>query len=86
MEIYGREMRFGYLAIIPSVLKKVLEENSYDFNEVINAWKRKEYIKHEKSRNTLTVIINDSKTKCIVLDMKKDIEDEDCTEDELLPF
>ena len=86
VEIYGREMRFGYLAIIPSVLKKVLEENSYDFNEVINAWKRKEYIKHEKSRNTLTVIINDSKTKCIVLDMKKDIEDEDCTEDELLPF
>ncbi len=87
VEIYGREMKYGYLAIIPSVLKKTLEENSYDFNEVINAWKRKDYIKHEKNRNTLTVIINNSKTKCIVLDMKKDIEDEsETTEEDLLPF
>lgn len=86
-EIYGREMKFGNVAIIPSVLRKVLQDNGYDFNEVLNAWKRKDYIKHEKNRNTLTVKINDSRIKCIVLDMKKDIEEE--TEDEediILPF
>lgn len=92
VEIYGREMKYGFLAIIPSVLRKVLQDNGYDLNEVLNAWKRKGYIKHEKSRNTLTVIINKTKTKCVVLDMKKDIEEETIEETEpeydqdILPF
>lgn len=85
-EIYGREMKFANVAIIPSVLRKVLQDNGYDFNEVLNAWKRKNYIKHEKNRNTLTVKINDSRIKCIVLDMKKDIEEEIDEEEVILPF
>lgn len=87
VEIFGREMKYGFLAIIPSVLKKVLQENGYDFNEVLNAWKRKGYIKHEKNRNSLTVKINNSKTKCITLDMKRDLEEEEFEEEEEeLPF
>lgn len=87
VEIYGREMKFGFLAIIPSILRKVLNENGYDFNEVLNAWKRKGYLKHEKERNTLTVKLNDARVKCVTLDMCKDVgpleEDEN---DDYLPF
>lgn len=88
VEIYGRELKDGYIAIIPTVLRKVLYNNGFDFNEVINAWKRKSYIRHEKNRNTLTVQINNSKSKCIVLDIKKDILDnENNDEDDIvLPF
>ena len=91
VEIYGKEMQYGYLAIIPSVLAKVLEEEGYDFKEVISAWRRKDYIKHEKDRNSLTVRINNARTKCIVLDMKKNIDDElddelDEEEENFLPF
>lgn len=88
VEIYGRKMKDGFIAIIPSVLRKVLSENSYDFNEVLNAWKRENYIKHEKGRNTLTVQINGSNSKCIVLDLSKDLEISDWDEiDEVeLPF
>lgn len=87
VEIYGRELKFGFVAIIPTVLRKVLQDNGFDFNEVINAWKRKGYIKHERNRNTLTVQINNSKSKCIALDIKKDIlEENDEEEEEPLPF
>lgn len=86
VEIYGREMKHEYLAIIPSVLRKVLQDNGFDFNEILNAWKRKGYIKHEAKRNTLTVQINQSKTKCIVLDMKRDLDETNEIEDVLLPF
>lgn len=88
VEIYGREMKDGYVAIIPTVLRKALQANSFDFNEVVNAWKRKDYIRHEKNRNTLTVQINNSRNKCIVLDIKKDIlENIDTSDDEFeLPF
>lgn len=91
VEIYGKEMQHGYLAIIPSVLAKVLEEDGYDYKEVINAWKRKNYLKHEREKNLLTVRINNARTKCIVLDMKKSIYDsEEETEEEqeenFLPF
>ena len=75
VEIYGREMSKGYVSILPSVLKKVLEDNGYDMNEVLNAWKRKDYIKHEKNRNSLLVRINGERTRCVVLNMNKDIED-----------
>lgn len=74
VEIFGRKMRGGFVAIIPSVLKKVLSDNGYDFTEVLNAWKRKGYLKHEKGRNTLTVQINGSNVKCVALDMYKDAE------------
>lgn len=97
VEIYGKEMKFGFLAIIPSILRKVLKENGFDFAEVLNAWKRKDYLKCEKSRNTFSVRINGSKCKCIVLNLNKDINDgEEETdevlndildkEDEILPF
>jgi uncharacterized protein (DUF927 family) len=86
VEVFGREMKYGFLAIIPSVLKKVLQENNYDYSEVTNAWKRKGYLKHEKDRRTLTVKIYESKAKCIVLDMKKDIEETEEEEENFLPF
>lgn len=88
VEIYGREMRDGYLAIIPTVLRNTLQDNGYDFNEVLNAWKRKDYLKHEKNRNTLTVQINRTKVKCVVLNLRKDILEEDDNEEDndILPF
>ena len=88
VEIYGKKRNDGYIAIIPNVLRKVLNENGYDFNEVVNAWKRKNYLKHEANRNTLTVCINDSKAKCIVLDMCKNSEKDgfEELEDFELPF
>ena len=45
VEIYGRTMENGFVAIIPGAMKKVLEDNGYDKNEVLNAWKRKGYIR-----------------------------------------
>lgn len=87
VEIYGKEMQYNYIAIIPSVLNRVLEENGYDFNEVLKAWNRKDYIKHEKGKNTLLVRINKTRTRCVVLDMKKDSETEITSAEEiLLPF
>ena len=77
VEIYGRKKKDGYVAIIPNVLRKVLTENGYDFNEVLNAWKRKNYVKHERNRNTLTVQINGANTKCIALNISKDTESDD---------
>lgn len=85
VEIYGKEMQYGYIAIIPTVLSRVLEENGYDTNEVLKAWKRKDYIKAEKDRNTLSVRINGNKTKCVVLDLKRN-ENEGTEETELMPF
>ena len=48
VEIYGKEMTYGYIAIIPSVLKKVLEDDGYDFNEVLKAWRKRDYVKHDE--------------------------------------
>lgn len=87
VEVYGKEMEYGYISIVPSVLKKVLETNGYDMNEVLNAWKRKNYIKCDKDKNTKLVRLNGDRTRCVVLDMKKDIENEDIVEgDMILPF
>lgn len=95
VEIYGKEMKFGFLAIIPSILRKVLKENDFDFDEVLNAWKRKDYLKCEKGRNTFSVRINGSKCRCVVLDLSKDVDDgeedadgllNDTLEDDILPF
>lgn len=84
VDIYGKEMKDGLIAIIPSILRKVLEDNGYDYNEVLKAWNKRNYIKHEKSRNTLGVRINGPKTNCVVLDMNKDEETE--SEEEIMPF
>ena len=86
VDIYGKEMSYGYISIIPSVLKKVLEDNGYDFNEVLKAWRKKDYIKHDENKNTLSVRLNGAKTRCIVLDMKRDIENEEDEEKMILPF
>lgn len=87
VEVYGKEMPKGYVAIIPSVLKKVLEENGYDKNEVLNAWKRKNYISCEKTKNTKSVRLNGAVTRCIVLDMEKNVDVlETFNDTEELPF
>lgn len=88
VEIFGREMRDGYIAIIPNRLRETLNQGNFDFNEVLNAWKRKGYLKHEKNRNTLTVMINQTKTKCVVLNINKDLDEEYCEFDkeDILPF
>lgn len=85
VEIYGRKLKDGFVAMIPNILKKVLSDNSYDYSEVLNAWKRKGYIQYEKGRNTKNVRINGTNSKCIVLDMYKDI-DLDEVGDFELPF
>lgn len=74
VEVYGKQMPKGYVAIIPSVLKKVLEDNGYDKNEVLNAWKRKNYINCERGKNTKSVRMNGAVTRCIVLDMEKNVD------------
>ena len=74
VEVYGKDMPKGYVAIIPSVLKKVLEDNGYDKNEVLNAWKRKNYLNCERGKNTKSVRINGAVNRCIVLNMEKNIQ------------
>ena len=84
VDIYGKEMKYGYIAIIPTILKKVLEDNGYDYNEVLKGWNKGDYIKHEAGKNTLSVRIMDMKNRCVVLDMNKDEETE--SEEEIMPF
>ena len=80
-------MEYGYVAIIPSILKKVLEDSGYDMNEVLNAWKRNNYIKHDKNKNTSCVRFNENRTRCVLLDMKKGIETEIFDDEQVeLPF
>lgn len=85
VEIYGKELEFGKVAIISSVLRDALEKMGYDEKEVINAWKRKNYLNNEKGRNTRVIRINNVCTRCIVLDLKKDIVGEE-DEENILPF
>lgn len=87
VDVYGKEMQGGFLAIIPSVLKKILEDNGYDKMEVLKAWKRKNYISYTGDKNTKTVRINGMVRKCIVLDITRDIDFEDFDEENVcLPF
>ena len=86
VEIYGKEMNNGFVAIIPSVLKKVLEDNGFDKNEVLNAWKRKGYTSCYEKKNTKNVRINGVQTKCVVLDMEKDIDNSVLEDGYELPF
>jgi hypothetical protein len=83
VDVYGREMSNGYVAIVPTILKKVLEDNGYDCNEVLKAWNKKDYIKHDKGKNTSTVRLNGGKARCIVLDINRDLDE---SEEEIMPF
>ena len=85
VEIYGRDMQCGYIAILPAILRKVLDENGYDYFEVLNAWKRKGYIKHDKNNNTQVVRLNGNRIRCVILDIKKGYEEYD-QEEFQLPF
>lgn len=86
VDIYGKELNNGFVAILPVALKKVLEENGYDKNEVLNAWKRKNYISCDKNKNTKNVRVNGTQTRCVVLDMEKNIENTILNENFELPF
>ena len=50
IELYGKKLQDGYIAFIPSILKDRLNSNGFDGDEVINAWKRKNYLKCDKNR------------------------------------
>ena len=76
-EVYGKTTEDNYVAFIPSILRKKLEDGGFDYNEVLNAWKRKEYLKHSSSRNTFTVRINGSVIRCVLLNLNYDDEDDE---------
>lgn len=90
VEIYGKMTEDNYVAFIPTILKKKLEDGGFDYNEVLNAWRRKEYLKHSSNRNTISVRINGSVVRCVSLNLNyndDEIEEtnNDIQEDEL-PF
>lgn len=91
VEIYGKMTEDNYVAFIPTILKKKLEDGGFDYNEVLNAWRRKEYLKHSSNRNTISVRINGSVARCVLLNLNYNEDDEieetnnDIQEDEL-PF
>ena len=94
IDIYGKEMsgvNEGYIAFLIQPLKKVLEENGFDFGQITSVWKRKGYIKCDKGRNQKNVKIGGSCTKCIMLNMElnnETVEDdeEESLESMVLPF
>jgi len=83
IDIYGKEMagtNEGYIAFLIQPLKKVLEENGFDFGQITNIWKRKGYTKCDKGRNQKNVKIGGGCTKCIMLNMQINndvVDDED---------
>lgn len=85
VEIYGRDMKFGYIAIVPMAIKKVLSDNGYDYFEVLNAWKRKGYLKCDRNSNTQVVRLNGNRIRCVVLDIRRGLEEE-VQEEFQLPF
>ena len=76
LELYGKKLQDGYIAFIPSILKDKLNSTGFDGDEVINAWKRKGYLKYDKNRNSKNVRFGTSTTKCIVVNLKLREEDE----------
>lgn len=96
IDIYGKKMagvNNGYIAFLIQPLKKVLEENGFDFGQITSVWKRKGYTKCDKGKNQKTVQILGNSTKCVVLNMEmnNEIEEDDeeeiyDTEDIILPF
>lgn len=96
IDIYGKKMagvNNGYTAFLIQPLKKVLEENGFDFGQITSVWKRKGYTKCDKGKNQKTVQILGNSAKCVVLNMEmnNEIEEDDeeevyDTEDIILPF
>lgn len=96
IDIYGKKMagvNNGYIAFLIQPLKKVLEENGFDFGQITSVWKRKGYTKCDKGKNQKTVQILGNSAKCVVLNMEmnNEIEEDDeeevyDTEDIILPF
>lgn len=100
IDIYGKEMNgnnTGYVAFLIQPLRKVLEDNGFDYEQIIRIWKRKGYTKCDKGKNQKNVrILGNGLTKCIMLNMElnnefyEDEEDEDFNIDDLdnmvLPF
>ena len=81
LEVYGRKISENKVAFISSILKTKLENNGFDSNETINAWKRKDYLDRERNKNTKKVRINGEPINCIVLNFKdEDSEDTDLEE------
>lgn len=77
LELYGKKMQDGYVAFIPSILKEKLSYNSFDYAEVVSAWKRKGYLKYDKNKNIKNVRFGSNITQCIVLNLKlKDSQEE----------
>ena len=62
-------------------MKDKLEDGGFDYNEVINAWRRKDYLRHSKNRSTLTVRINNSVVRCVVLNLKESDATEEMVEE-----
>ena len=80
IDIYGKKMagvNEGYVAFLIQPLKKILEENGFDFGQIISVWKRKGYIKCDKGRNQKNVKISGSCVKCIMLNMEMNNESEE---------
>lgn len=95
IDIYGKKMagvNNGYIAFLIQPLKKVLEENGFDFGQITSVWKRKGYTKCDKGKNQKTVQILGNSAKCVVLNMEinNEIEEEEENtydmEDMVLPF
>lgn len=95
IDIYGKKMagvNNGYIAFLIQPLKKVLEENGFDFGQITSVWKRKGYTKCDKNKNQKTVQILGNSAKCVVLNMEMNNEIEEDeeevydTEDIILPF
>lgn len=85
IELYGKKMQDGYIAFIPSILRDKLNDNGFDYVEVVNAWKRKNYLRCDKDRNTKNVRFGSNTVKCIVLDIRLKDEEEDLEQMEM-PF
>ena len=81
LEVYGKKIEESQVAFIPSILKDKLEDGGFDYNEVINAWRRKDYLRHSKNRSTLTVRINNSVVRCVVLNLKESDATEEMVEE-----
>lgn len=88
VEIYGREIEENKVAFISTILKNKLNDNGFDANETINAWKRKGYLDCESGRVSKNVRINGKAIRCIILRFKDDEEEfeNENIEDFEMPF
>jgi len=88
VEIYGREIEENKVAFISTILKNKLNDNGFDANETINAWKRKGYLDCESGRVSKNVRIDGKAIRCIILRFKDDEEkfENENIEDFEMPF